>query len=243
MSSTMRIALVAEGVTDYEELRAAIESMLAGQSFDLKLLQPEESVAFMGTGSAGPLGGGWRGVYKWCLQAAERGSGSGRGDPLFLSYDILILHLDADVAGEDPANYPTNPIASLSGVLPCERPCPPPNDTTNRLRQILLSWVGEVQTPPRTVLCTPSKCIEAWIVAIFFPNDGQMIKKGWECHPDPAGRLGQQLKAHRFRKRQADYRKRAGVIQERWPHIAKRLTEAKRFQDEFMVAVGAYPSS
>lgn len=69
MSSTIRIALVAEGVTDYEVLNAAIESMLNGQSFDMKLLQPEGSVAFTGAGSAGALGGGWKGVYKWCLQA------------------------------------------------------------------------------------------------------------------------------------------------------------------------------
>src|ERR1700722_5774291 len=106
MSNTLRIALVAEGVTDYEVLRAAIESMLNGQSFDIKLLQPEGSVAFTGTGNAGPLGGGWRGVYKWCLQAAERGGGRVRDDPLFIAYDILVLHLDADVAREDPANYP-----------------------------------------------------------------------------------------------------------------------------------------
>ena len=31
MSSTVRIALVAEGVTDYEVLKAAIESMLDGR--------------------------------------------------------------------------------------------------------------------------------------------------------------------------------------------------------------------
>jgi hypothetical protein len=58
MSSTIRIALVGEGVTDFEVLRAAIDSMLNGRSFDLKLLQPEGSVAFTGGGDAGPLGGG-----------------------------------------------------------------------------------------------------------------------------------------------------------------------------------------
>ena len=68
-----------------------------------------------------------------------------------------------------------------------------------------------------------------------------MIKKEWECHPNPESRLGQQPKGHRFAKRQADYRKRAGDIRERWPHIVKRLTEAKRFQDEFMVVVPRSP--
>jgi hypothetical protein len=239
MSSTIRIALVAEGVTDYEVLKAAVESMLDGQSFDMKLLQPEGSVAFTGAGSAGALGGGWKGVYKWCLQATERSGGSVRSDPLFLAYDILILHLDADVAGEDPANYPVNPMNELSRVLPCERPCPPPSDSTDRLRRILLSWVGEAVAPPRTVLCTPSICTEAWVVAIFFPHDGQMIKRGWECHPNPEPRLGQQPKIQRFRKSRAEYQVRAAEIQRGWPRIVERLTEARRFRDAFVAAVSA----
>jgi hypothetical protein len=237
MSNTLRIALVAEGVTDYEVLKAAVESMLNGESFDIKLLQPEGSVAFTGAANAGPFGGGWKGVYKWCLQAAERGGGSLRGDPLFVSYDIVVLHLDADVAVEDPASDPVGAIAELAGMLPCERPCPPPNDTTDRLRQVLLSWIGETQTPPRTILCTPSKCTEAWVVAIFFPHDGQMIKRGWECHPDPASRLGQQPKAHRFAKKRADYQKRSKGIQDGWPRIANKLTEAQRFQNDFTAVI------
>ncbi len=66
MSNSMRIALVAEGVTDYEVIKAAIESMLDGRSFDIKLLQPEESVAFAGAGEAGPFGGGWTGSTSRC---------------------------------------------------------------------------------------------------------------------------------------------------------------------------------
>ena len=74
MSSTVRIALVAEGVTDYEVLKAAIESMLMGKSFDMKLLQPEGSVAFTGAGSAGAFGGGWKG----CIQVVSAGHGAER---------------------------------------------------------------------------------------------------------------------------------------------------------------------
>jgi hypothetical protein len=123
MSDTISIALVAEGITDYEVLKAAVESMLDGRSFDMKLLQPEASVAFTGAGNAGALGGGWRGVYKWLLQAVERSGGQLRNDPLFHFYDILVIHLDADVAREDPANYRYSPIPELVGMLPCEVAC------------------------------------------------------------------------------------------------------------------------
>ena len=241
MSKTVRIALVAEGVTDYEVLRAAIESMLGGLSFDLKLLQPEGSVAFTSGGDAGPLGGGWKGVHRWCLQAAQRGDGSLSGDPLFISYDLLVLHLDADVADEDPANQRVDPIPELQGVLPCARDCPPASATTNPLRRVLLSWVGETQTPRQTVLCTPSKCIEAWVMAVFFPHDREMARRGWECHPNPESRLDQQPAGRRFAKRQADYQLRQARLQAGWPTIAARLSEAQRFRDDFVTAVHNLP--
>jgi len=237
MSETVRIALVAEGVTDYEFLRATIESMLDGRSFDLKLLQPEGSVAFTGGGDAGPLGGGWKGVYKWCLQAAQRGDGGLSGDPLFIGYDLLLLHLDADVANEDPAHHRLDPIPALNGVLPCARDCPPPSATTDPLRQVLLSWVGETQIPPRTVLCTPSKSTEAWVMAVFFPHDREMLRRGWECQPDPESRLGQQPARQRFTKRQTDYQMRQASIQAGWPTVVAGLSEARRFHDDFLTAV------
>ena len=234
MSDTLRIALVAEGITDYEVLNAAIESMLVGRSFVLTLLQPEGSVAFSGGGNAGSFGGGWKGVYRWCLQATLRSDGKLRDDPLFLGYDLLLLHLDADVAGEDPVN---SLVPELVGVLPCVQPCPPPSATTDALRKVILSWVGEAITPPKTVLCTPSKSTEAWVMAAIFPKDKEVVKPGWECYPKPENRLGQQPKKKRFAKNQPDYETRKSAIQTGWPSVVARLTEARRFQDDFVAAI------
>ena len=242
MSETLRIALVAEGVTDYEVLRAAVESMLSGRSFDLKLLQPEESVAFTGGGNAGPLGGGWRGVYKWCLQAVERGGGAISGDPLFLGYDMLLVHLDADVAGEDPARDRHFPIPDLDVILPCEQPCPPPQATTNALRTVWLSWVREVQVPSRTVVCTPSKSTEAWVMASHFPTDKEMTRLGWECHPKPESRLGQQPSHARFAKKHEDYLHRYKHFVSHWPNVVNRLSEAARFQKDFLTTLSSVPN-
>jgi hypothetical protein len=243
MSESLRVALVAEGVTDYEVIRAAVESMLNGRSFDLKLLQPEESVAFTGGGDAGRLGGGWRGVYKWCLQAVDRGGGMLSGDPLFVGYDLLLIHLDADVAGEDPAKDRYFPIPELDGVLPCEKACPPPQATTDALRLVLLSWVAENQVPDRTVFCTPSKSTEAWVMAIHFPNDREMSRLGWECHPKPESRLGQQPLAQRFAKKHEDYLDRQVHFVSHWPQVVARLSEAARFQNEFLAALSSLPGA
>jgi len=241
VSRTVRIALVAEGVTDYEVLKAAIGAMLDGRSFDLKLLQPEESVAFTGGGNAGVLGGGWKGVYKWCLQAVARGSGRLSGDPLFFGYDLLVIHLDADVASEDPANQAIDPIPALAGILPCAKPCPPPHATTDSLRQVMLLWVGEAQIPAQTIFCTPSKSTEAWVMAVFFPGDREMLRNGWECHRKPENRLRQQPVGKRFSKRQENYQARGEPFQIAWPEIVTRLSEAQRFHDEFTKAVQLLP--
>jgi hypothetical protein len=237
MSDTIRIAMVCEGITDFSVIRGAIDSMLGNRSFVLSLLQPEESRAFTGAGDVGELGGGWKGVYKWCLQSKDRGNGKLSGDPLFFAYDLLILHIDADVAGENPAEYPVSPIPLLKDFLPCQRPCPPPNDSTDALRNVVLSWLGEVKIPAKTVFCTPSKSTESWIMYLFFPKDRDMNLKGWECHSNPGIRLQQQPKKYRFAKSYKDYTSRENKISKGWPKLATALSEANRFQHDFLQIV------
>jgi hypothetical protein len=240
MSNPLRISLVAEGVTDYVVLKAAIEVVLNGRAYNLKLLQPDESVAFTGQGKAGVFGGGWPGVLKWMLATVGR-AGNLANDPLFLNTDILILHLDADVASVLPAQNNDQSIAGLVNDLPCAVACPPASDTTDRLRTLMLKWVGEVMVPPNTVLCTPSKSTEAWVVALFFPTDKEMNQRGLECHPNPAKRLAVQPKAVRFPKSEKAYVDRYQQFKNGWPWLVGQLSEAQRFQNDFAAAAGAIP--
>ncbi len=240
MSNPVRILLVAEGITDYVVLSAAIEVILGGRAFDLKLHQPDASVAFTGQGAAGAFGSGWSGVLKWMLATVGR-TGKLSSDPLFLNTDLLILHLDADVASLKPEQNNDHSIDGLVSDLPCAEDCPPASATTNRLRALMLKWVGENATPNNTVLCTPSKSTEAWIVALFFPADKELIKRVFECHPNPAGRLSVQPKAQRFAKSEKDYRARHENFKAGWEWLVNHLSEAKRFQDEFAAAAGAIP--
>ena len=229
MSDPLRIALVAEGITDYVVLDAVLTNLMAMRGHILTLLQPEGSVAFSGAGAAGVFGGGWRGVYEWCRQSADAPFHL-VDDPLFEEYDVLILHLDADVGeNSNEKQWPEG--------LPCVVACPPPNAKTDALRVIALNWLGQKVMPPKTVFCTPSKSTEAWIMFLFFPNDKEMRRRGWECHPDPASRLPLQPKAARFEKSFKDYKARSAEISRRWPEVAGALTEAKRFEEEFLAAV------
>jgi hypothetical protein len=125
----------------------------------------------------------------------------------------------------------------LASDLPCAKDCPPPSATTDALRQVLHSWIGAAQTPPKTVLCTPSKSTEAWIMAIFFPGDTEMKKLGWECHPNPESRLAQQPIKIRFAKRQLEYQAKRPGIKAGWAYLTSNLSEAARFQNDFLAAV------
>ena len=232
MSDVVRIGLVAEGPTDAIVIRSAIQAILGHDRFTLQLLQPDDSDAFIG--GFGPHGGGWKGVGRWCLQAVERnGPGGLCGDLLFGQHDLLIVHLDADVAGERPT-----PECGLTG-LPCERPCPPASATTDALRDVLLQWLGlgETGLPEKTVFCIPSKSTEAWVMKAFFPTDCEMARRGQECHPKPEDRLGQQPKKKRFAKTRSEYREREPKLVTAWPLITQRLGEARRFQTDFEVAL------
>ena len=227
MSEPLRIAVVAEGPTDAIVIEAALVAILGNRPFILKQLQPEGSTVF------GALGSGWSGVYRWCLQSSERGRGQLSGDSLlFANYDIVCLHLDADVAGFEYGDAELTP-RGRDGALPCEAPCPPPEDSTNALRRVLLSWCGEVATPAKTVLCTPSKCTEAWVLAAAFPADGA-VGPGLECLDDPEARLGVQPKGVRFRKSQKDYRDNSGKVTAAWRTKGFRsvVSEAVRFELE-----------
>ncbi|MFM9088100.1 MAG: hypothetical protein ACKOPT_08160, partial [Cyanobium sp.] len=195
---------------------------------------PEESDAF------GSMGTGWTGVYKWCHASAARGNGRISGDMLIFGagiYDLLILHLDGDVAGSTYSNVSLVQLPS-EVALPCEMACPPPDATTNELRKVLLSWGGETTTPPRTVLCTPSKSTEAWVVALLFPNDNA-VAQGIECYANPESRLRQQPADVRIRKNKQDYLGCSAELEQSWPRItnSNAVSEALRFQAEFLQAV------
>lgn len=234
MSDPIRIALVAEGPTDRVVIEAALQSALGGRQFILNQLQPETSVAF------GPHGGGWSGVYRWCKQAAARGNGQLSADRLLFSgYELLIVHLDADVADKQYSSASIQPEPA-DPRLPCAEPCPPPNATTDALRKVLLGWCGEGSTPRRVVLCTPSKTMDAWVLAALFPAD-PVLRQDPECYPDPGSRLGQQPLPRRIKKNTLEYAKHAAEIEAAWSRLtgSSGLGEAIRFQDEIRAEAAA----
>ena len=229
MSEPLRVAAVVEGLTDKIVLQAILRAVLpADTDFGLDMLQPEGSVTF------GTMGGGWGGVYRWSRQRVQEGGGSVSGSSALASHDLLIVHVDADVAGMTyaSANIHDEPCEDL----PCQQPCPPPEDTTNALRAVVLKWLGERECPPGVVLCTPSKNTEAWVLAAIWPRNEYVRRSNWECHAKPEDQLSRLPKGQRFKKSEDDYRLKEPELTNAWPTVSARLTEAKRFETEFLAA-------
>ncbi len=229
MSEPLRIAAAVEGPTDSIVVRAILNSVLADTEFEFNTLQPEESVAFRSVHS-GTTGVGWVGVYRWSRQTVCEGGGSVSGSFALSSHDVVIVQVDADLAGK---TYGSGGIQDPPRLdLPCKKTCPPAAATTNALRQVVLNWLGESSCPPRIVLCTPSKSMEAWVLAALCPDNSVVKRDDWECHAEPELQLSTLPKPSRFRKRPGDYRRRQSEMMSAWPDVSARLTEAARFDQE-----------
>ncbi|MFO0710804.1 MAG: hypothetical protein U0353_13240 [Sandaracinus sp.] len=226
--SDLRIAIVAEGPTDLIVIESALKAFL-GKPFVATLLQPEMSAAFSPFGSTG---GGWGGVYRWCERVVKELGSLGAHQLLFGSYDLLILHIDTDVADQTYKDANITPT-SKDLPLPCAKPCPPPSDTADEIRRVALSWVNEPSLPPKTAFCVPATSTETWVLASLFPSD-PLVVRGAECAPDAEGHLGRQPKKQRVRKTRRDYDQRRNDLTAAWPRVARLLSQAGRFQADIL---------
>lgn len=234
MSSPLRIGLVVEGPTDFVVLESIIGKLLDGREYEAVALQPSLSDAFAAT-----TGGGWTATYLWCRQTLEQTGSTMHANPLFDFHDLLIMQVDADVAEKSYTDDVR--IQNPPNDLPFVRDCPPAENTTNRLREIMLGWINERTLPPRMVFCTPSKSLESWVLVALFPQNRFAASACVECKPNPDAQLQAQPLAHRLirggKKNILMYRNRAVDVAAAWQSVCQRCDEAKRFTDEFLAIV------
>ena len=234
MSDPLRVALVVEGPTDYVVLRAAMEAILGDRDFEATVLRPELS-----KGLETITGGGWTAVYLWCRLAVKQAKGAVRDHPLFGTHDVLIVQVDADVAGKRYAD--DSRIQAPPNDLPCEQPCPPATATTDALRSVILGWLDEEVLPPRTVLCTPSKSIDTWVLLALFPNDGATTTSELECRRNIDAQLQSKPLSRRLirggQKQINKYRESEGELRNAWANVRVKCGEAERFSRDFLAAL------
>ncbi len=228
------VGIIAEGPTDYLLLEAVIDALVPIE-VDFRLLQPVMGVA----GGFGANGAGWRGVRHFCQRDIVETTGS---VARFLSavrprLDLLVIHLDADVAN-------TNEID-------CACPCPPASDTTASLRNVVLDqWLELAEPNPAIVIAVPAQATETWIVtALDAETNGEPVGIN-ECSPQPDLTLTRPpYRLLRARKRKPDNRlvvqKPRAVYEQTlipkpvaaWRHVVTKCQEAAKFSQEVATAL------
>ncbi|CEG51392.1 hypothetical protein ACIGHJ_07250 [Stutzerimonas kunmingensis] len=229
--SELSIALVAEGDTDLVIIEAALRAILE-QPFTLTQLQPEATRPKMGTG--------WCGVLKWCDASAQRHSDCLDSDPTLARFDLLIIHLDVDVASESYANAgdTVQKMAQEKNwhVLPCAQPCPPVIDSVVPLKAALDSWLRPASRGTKTVLCLPAQASGTWLAAASLPN-GHALLTGAECNINVESRLSGLPMDLRIRKKVREYREHAPNVTRNWPVVKAVCSQALDFESAVLAAI------
>ena len=222
--SELRVALIAEGLTDYEIINAALRAILR-RSFVLTMLQPEATRP--------EFGGGWGGVLKWCHQAGSSGCASLDSYPPLSGFDLVVIHADADVASMRYADCGPM-VAALAtqeawGLLPCAEPCPPSLPTVERLERTVAGWLGGTSFGTKAIFCVPSKSTGTWLAAACFPP-AHAILRGGECDLGLENRLSTLALNERIKKTTVEYRKKAPLVKNNWDKVKAECSMAARFE-------------
>lgn len=228
MSKLLRIGLVAEGPTDYEVINAALQAVLP-LPFYMTLLQPEQT--------SQSFGSGWGGVLKWCHAASQRHTGPMGQDPTLFLYDLLILHVDADVATKayEDCGPAVQTLAQTHnwGRLPCHQPCPPASNTCSALEAVMLSWLNPVTADNKTTLCIPAQSTGAWLASAVLDPAHPLLQEA-ECHVSLEDRLPQLPKGQRIRKTQLEYRRHAPSVTRQWERVKQVCSQAAKFEQQVL---------
>jgi hypothetical protein len=103
----------------------------------------------------------------------------------------------------------------------------------------MLGWLDETSVPAHAVLCTPSKNIETWVLAGLFPANEQARKANIECR----WHLEVQLRKYGLIKGQKKlidkYKASEKGIQDAWPSVREKCSEAERFSTDFLALIPA----
>lgn len=226
--------MISEGPTDFIIIEAALKAVLQ-RPFVLTPLQPEPTRPEMGSG--------WGGVFKWCQEFRLRGAASIETDPTLSQFDLVIIHLDADVAGKQYADCGPAVAQAATALqsLPCEQPCPSPVNTVAALEVVLMSWLGIAAVGPKSLLCIPSKASDSWLAAAMLPG-GHVLLTGLECYLNLEIALSQLPKGQKIKKTVREYRSHAGTIVKQWPQVINHCTQAYVFDQRISPIARAFPA-
>jgi len=216
-----QIGIVAEGPTDKVVIDGALDALLS-VPYVSTLLQPDETQP--------KLGRGWGGVFRWMRQTNQREMSSVSDDPLLSMYDLIVIHLDADVCASTYGALGDEIEQQAKGLqpLPCDKPCPPGRDAARELERVIQSWVAPRTLGDKATLCIPSRSIEVWLAVAVLPLDHQLIADV-ECQNDLDRKLASLPISNRVKKTGREYRRYKDSITAHWGRVREVCSQADEF--------------
>lgn len=232
--SDLAIGVIAEGITDFYIIEAALNAILT-ESFTINLIQPEEPM--------GCTGGGWSGVYRWCRQVSAAGGETLTTSPLLSQYNIIIVHIDADVSTFQYSHG--NITDNLNNDLPCQTNWPPIQDTIDNLTNVVLGWLSPLEVDRHTVLCIPSVCTESWAAVGIFGKFDKSILKTIEhncqvcqyLHSKPTSIRLITTKSGKYKKLPPKYKANCHHVTQNWEFIKFHCSQAKDFNNSIVLSI------
>lgn len=222
-----RIALVCEGPADREIIKAVLDYYL-DDYLPMDIQPPKGRIG----GDAGPFGGGWKGVRYWC-QKEVKAQGGFNHTAILENADLLIIQVDADVAADKENGR--------------NSACPPPTNSTDNVRGLILQWLGINKLPAKVITCIPCMASETWAFVALWPSDKILVSCNLpgatdtcvECRTDIKSLLnrkspkgGNKLvvsKNGEFKNVPRGYNKIKGDITKGWDNVLKLCGEARHF--------------
>jgi hypothetical protein len=147
MNTAPVIGFVCEGVTDLPILQSVVDAVI-GKDYVTRTIRPE-------THALAPRSG-WTEVQSWC----ERNGPTLADQLTYSNIDILIVHVDADIASQVRAS-------ETSGICAAVK-----------------HWLDRGASDRRLVIVIPAQASEAWLLAAHTATTPQL-----ESEADPARQL------------------------------------------------------
>ena len=150
-SKTLSVGIVSEGATDQYILGIILQEISSSMDidFEIRSIQPKYDA----------INDQWEKEHN-SLEKFITDTG----------IDLLILQIDADVIYMKYTDCPSIVPESSDFPIPISTPCPDtgcnlPCHAIDAIPKLLSSWVHSKNMPECVVLCTPSKSLDAWVVA------------------------------------------------------------------------------
>ena len=239
----MNIGIICEGPTDYIILREIIDK-ITGMDNDYVQLQPEPDLM-------GEYGNGWKGVWKWCSDNADKKEKLMKDiEP---SLDILIIQMDGDVSRKEKVahcwcksticNYKNqydplkcDIIRELRENCPIILPCTDHEKSSDgcikHIKQLIEKWLPDLNN---TCIVVPCDSTEAWVVAAYDEMENiENVEDPWK-NIIAKKKAYHNVRIQGTQKKLRTFKEFGSVVCENWKKVTELCVSAKEFENNVIL--------